>query len=97
MASELVEGKRTLIERNGDEFELPYQHRMRLLESVGEEAAETWISLSTPGDGSLFRVRDIEERDNEVVVHLGSELARHSIGTGPVIRETRGYPFPRRS
>jgi hypothetical protein len=38
MDGEIIDGKRTLIERHGKEFELPYQHRVRLIEGVGEDA-----------------------------------------------------------
>ena len=95
MASEIMQGKRTLIERNGTEFELPYQHRVELIEPLDESLAKLWATLSTPGEGSLFSV-DLEEREDSVVLHLRNELGRHGPpywgeGRGP---EARGYPFP---
>ena len=94
MTGEIVEGKRTLIEHNGEEFELPYQHTVELQKQVNE----TWVSLNTPQSGSLFAVRELEERDEAVVIHLGSELGRHGPpGTGRIgdpLPEARGYPFP---
>ena len=84
MASEIIEGKRTLIERDGQEFELPRGH-----------SANLTVGLSTPSEGSSFAVREIEIRDDAVVLHLREELGAHGLGSfGDVPAETRGYGFP---
>jgi hypothetical protein len=95
VAGELVEGKRTLIERNGKEFELPYQHRVELIEPLDDKLGELWVTLNTPGEGSLFSV-EIEEREDSVVVHLRNELGRHgpAYWGGEQPQRIRGYPFP---
>jgi len=91
---EIAEGKRTLIERNGKEFELPDQHTARLIVAV-DESGKQWVSLNTPGEGSLFAVDTVEERGDAVVIHLGAELGRHGLGSfGDRASEPRGYPFP---
>jgi hypothetical protein len=48
MAGEIRQGKRTLIEHNGREFELPHQHTVELREVELEEGNQTWVNLSTP-------------------------------------------------
>lgn len=96
MVREIAPGKRTLIERDGTEFELPYQHSVEL--HPRDDGA--WVSLNTPMSGSLFVLRDLEERPDAVVVHLGAELGRHGppgVGRpGDPSPEASGYPFPRR-
>src|SRR5688572_7294267 len=95
MAGEIIEGKRTLIEHQGREFELPHQHTVELKEVELDEGNQTWVNLATPLEGSTFYLRDLEERDDEVVVHLGSEIGHHGPpGMGEKIPEARGYPFP---
>jgi hypothetical protein len=94
----VTEAKRTLIEHNGHEFELPYQHTLELKDvDVGEGRTETWVNLNAPMQGSTFHLREREERDDgTVVIHLGGEIGRHgppSVGEGPPI-DLRGYPFP---
>jgi hypothetical protein len=74
---------------------LPYQHTVELKEVELDEGSQTWVSLSTPLEGGTFHLRDLEKRDDEVVVHLGSEIGRHGLpGVGEKIPEARGYPFP---
>jgi hypothetical protein len=94
MSGEIITSKQTVIEHNGNEFELPEQHTVELQ----EQAKETWVSLGTPQSGSLFVVRELEERDDAVVIHLGSELGRHgppgSTRIGEPLPEALGYPFP---
>jgi hypothetical protein len=87
--------QRTLIERNGAEFELPYQHRVELIEPLDESLGKLWATLNTPGEGSLFSV-DLEEREDPVVIHLRNELGRHGppYWGGERPPEVRGYPFP---
>jgi hypothetical protein len=96
MAGEITAGKRTLIERHGNEFELPEQHTVELQ----PHNEETWVSLNTPQSGSLFVLRELEQRDDAVVVHLGAELGRHGPpGVGrpeDPLPEATGYPFPSR-
>lgn len=96
VAGEIIERKRTLIERNGKEFELPKGHRVELIEPVDDSLGKLWVTLNTPGEGSLFSV-DVEVRDAAVVLHLRNELGRHGpAGWGreePPPR-IRGYPFP---
>jgi len=94
VVGEIVEGKRTLI-NNSAEFELPFQRKVVLEEVPLEDRTETWVNLSTPLEGSTFHLRELEERDEAVVVHLGSEIGRHGPpGMGEQVPEARGYPFP---
>jgi hypothetical protein len=84
VAGEIVEGKRTLIEHNGREFELARGH-----------SAELTVGLSTPSEGSSFGVRKLEIRDDAVVLHLGKKAGDHGLGSfGNAPGEIRGYPFP---
>jgi hypothetical protein len=92
VAGEIIEGKKTLIEHNGNEFELPDQHTVELQK---RDDGATWVSLNTPQSGSLFVVREREERDDAVVLHLADELGRHGPpAVGDMIPEATGYPFP---
>ena len=84
MAGEIVEGRRTLIERDGHEHELRQGHRVSL--SVG---------LSTGSEGSTFAVQGVELRDDDaVVLHLGENRGNHGLGTYGDRSEVRGYQFP---
>ena len=102
MSREIVEGKRTLIEGNGVEFELPDRHGLELIEPMDDSLGKQWVTLNTPGEGSLFSV-DLEEGEDAVVVHLQRELGRHGRATWGNERDrVRGYPSlrleqPRRS
>lgn len=82
---------RTLIERDGREFELPRGHTFDVY-----EGRVTYVALDCPGGGgSLFAVREIEERGDERVYHLGDEMGRSGpAGFGGVVPEVTGYPFP---
>jgi hypothetical protein len=99
MAGEIVTGKRTLIERHGKEFELPHGHTAYLTGAV-DQSGRQWVTLGTPGEGSLFEVDQLEERgDDAVVVHLGAELGQHGLAyfvgeQHKAPKEFRGYPFP---
>jgi len=90
-----VSTRRIVIERDRREFELPSAHRMALHEGMGEDGTETWIGLSTGADGSLCQVVGVEEREDVVVIHVGSEISTHAIGTGLPMRAVTGYPFPK--
>jgi hypothetical protein len=87
MTGEVLAGRTTLIEHNGNEFELPDRHKIELQEAPD---GETWVSISTPQSGSLFAVRELEDRDGAVVVHLADEKGRHG---PPGFSEPLGYPF----
>lgn len=91
--SELRPGKRTLIERSGHEFEPPEEHEITLM--AGRRGEETYVLLDTRYSSSLYLVREIEEREDAVVVHLGDEMARSGpAGFGGVVPEPIGYQFP---
>ena len=93
MVGEVRLGKRTIVEHEGREFELPEQHRIEMY--AGKDARETYVSLSTPGEGSLFRLRDLEQRDDAVVVHLGEWMGSSGPASfGFKVAEPTGYPFP---
>jgi hypothetical protein len=87
MASEVVEGKRTFIERRGNVFELPKRHIVKLV-PLGD--GTTMVSLTALIQGSTFQLRKLEELKDRVIVHLGPELGRHGSPGG----EALGYPFP---
>jgi hypothetical protein len=67
MVGELREGMRTLIERDGQEFELPQGHTIDIYRGQA-----TYVALDAPGGGgSIFTVPgQLEERADAVVVHL---------------------------
>jgi hypothetical protein len=87
MASEIVEGKRTFIERGGHVFRLPERHTVKLV-ALGD--GTKMVSLTALMQGSSFQLRKLEELKDRVIVHLGPELGRH----GPPGGEALGYPFP---
>jgi hypothetical protein len=82
---------RTLIVRNGHEFELPEPHEISLYEGDG-----TYVVLTAPnGGGSLFAVDEIQERADAIVIRLGREMGGHGYASvGDVVPEVTGYPFP---
>lgn len=82
---------KTLIERDGPEFELPRGHTLDIY-----NGSTANVAVGAPGGGgSLFTVREIEERGDAVVVHLGDEMGRSGPATfGHVVPEVTGYPFP---
>lgn len=90
----LVPGKESVVRRQGSTwgFTLPEQHTIEVDESNGN------VAISTPGEGSDFRLDRIEETDDEVIVYLGDELGRHGpaavVGEGEPLPPARGYPFP---
>jgi hypothetical protein len=43
MSGEIVEGKRTLIEGNGVEFELPDRHGLELIEPMDDSLGKQWV------------------------------------------------------
>jgi hypothetical protein len=88
MSGEVIAGKRTLIERDGREFELPYRHEIEV--SGGEEQGRL-VSLRALLQGSTFQLAELEVRDDSVIVHLGEEKGRHG---PPGVNEIIGYPFP---
>lgn len=94
MAGEIVEGKRTFIERNGHEFELPDQHTADLEPYDGAQT----IALHTPGAGGTYWVRSVDEEADRVVVHVGDPLIETgqagAAGEGQPLPEVTGYPFP---
>jgi hypothetical protein len=93
VASERIEGKRTFIEHHGNVFELPAPHHTIELEDLSD--GTTMAMLNTPMEGSSFQLAAIEELDDRVIVHLGSEFGRHGPpGMGDNIPELHGYPFP---
>ncbi len=84
MSGQIIEGKRTLIEYEGHEFELPQGHTVLLV-----------ASLNTPAEGSSFKVRECELRDDAVVLHLGEKEGDHGLGTyDDKAPELHGYTFP---
>lgn len=82
---------RTVVVRNGHEFELPERHTIRLFEGDG-----TFVVLDAPGGGgSLFAVSEVQEREDAIVVRLGDEIGKHGHArAGDVVPEVTGYPFP---
>lgn len=91
--TEVRPGKQTLVERGGTEFEPPDGHTVALYEGAG--GPETYVALDTPQAGSLFHVREIEERGDSVVVHLGEWMGSHGPASfGSHVAEPTGYPFP---
>jgi hypothetical protein len=91
MTGELQEGTRTLIVRDGEEFELPEPHTISLYEGDG-----TYVVLDAPGGGgSLYAVNEVQERGDAIVVRLGDEIGRNGYASaGDVVPEVTGYPFP---
>jgi hypothetical protein len=93
MADEIIEGKRTFIQRRGKPaFELPDQHTITLRDDL--EAYGRCVELNTPGEGGLYMVDDVEKLDDRVIVHVGDWLGEHGpAGVGDTVPEVRGYPF----
>jgi hypothetical protein len=91
---ERTEGKITLVERDGREFELPDGHSIDLY--AGRAGEATYVALNAPGvGGSIFSVRAVEERRGAVVVHLGDWMGSSGpAGFGDRVPEPTGYPFP---
>lgn len=88
MGSEIVAGKRTSIEHRVQVFELPDRHTVELVD-LGD--GTTMVNLTALMQGSSFHLRELEELDDRVIVHLGGELGSHG---PPNAEEVLGYPFP---
>jgi hypothetical protein len=82
---------KAFVERDGREFELPRGHTLDLY-----HGRVIYAALDCPGaGGSIFTVRDIEDRDGDTVVHLGDEMGRSGPAAfGGVVPQPTGYPFP---
>jgi hypothetical protein len=88
MTGEIIEGKRTLIERDGREFELPFRHEVEL--TNGDEQSR-FVHLRAGVQGSTYRLGDVEQHEDRVIVHLGDWIGHH----GPPGKDAVvGYPFP---
>ena len=80
----------TLIDREGHEFELPRGHTLDLF-----RGGVTYTVLGCPGaGGSLFTVREIEQRGDALVVRLSGEVGRSGLRRSRRVPEPTGYPFP---
>ncbi len=91
VVNEIVEGKRTFIERDGNVFELPSRHTIELTQGT----SGTTVAMSAFAQGSQFGLASLEELDDRIVVHLGPELGRVGpAGMGDSVPEPTGYPFP---
>lgn len=92
MASEIVEGKRTFIERGGHLFELSERHGIKLID-LGD--GTTMVNLDAGMQGRTFHLQELAELDDRVVVRLGPELGRSGPPSyGDEGGEPLGYPFP---
>lgn len=97
MADELKPGFRTVIERDGDEFELPPRHTIDVYAGRNGEASYVCLGAHARGS-SIFTVRAIEERGDAIVVRLGSVMGTTGpAGFGNYVPEPTGYPFPESS
>jgi hypothetical protein len=88
VADEFVPGKRTFLERDGVEFELPEGHQVEL---IGDE----YVSLSAgqaAGSG-VYRLNRCEQDESRVLVHVGDEKGAVPAVANP-LPHARGYPFP---
>jgi hypothetical protein len=84
-----------LIARDGREFELPLSHWIRFYRGANKHAG--YVMIDSPEHGaSFFRVSEIEERSEAIVVHIADEIA----ATGPAgsrgepVSPLNRYPFP---
>src|SRR2546430_17043763 len=71
MPSEVIEGKRTFIERHGQVVERPFRHTVEFTD-LGD--GTTSVSLMALVQGSSFHLREVEEWRTRAIVHLGPEL-----------------------
>jgi hypothetical protein len=95
MAGEIIEGKRTYLQRPGrTAYELPDKHTAEL-KDYGETYGRV-ILLNAPfAGGGQYAIDDLEERDDRVVVHVGAPMTMSgpaSVGEGPG-PDVIGYPF----
>jgi hypothetical protein len=92
---EIVVGKRTFLQReNRRAFELPKGHEAKLLDLGGSFGQ--CVALTIPGGGGgTYQIRELEELDDRVVVHVGGPVGEHaqgSVGEGEPLPIT-GYVF----
>jgi hypothetical protein len=95
MAGEIIEGKRTFIQRQGRRaFELPDQHTAKF-EDFGGSYGQV-IGLNAPlGGAGHYSVDRLEELDDRVIVHVGAAMMMSGpghVGEGPR-PPVAGYPF----
>ena len=95
MAGEIVEGKRTFIQRQGRKaFELPDKH-IAELKDMGGDFGQV-IGLDAPfGGAGHYAVDRLEELDVRVIVHVGEPFTMSGpaySGEGPR-PPVSGYPF----
>ena len=95
MTGEIAGGKRTFLQREDRRaFELPKGHEAKLLDLGGSFGQ--CVALTIPGGGGgTYRMRELEELDDRVVVHVGDAFGQHgqpSVGDGPWLPIT-GYVF----
>jgi hypothetical protein len=84
-----------LIARDGREFELPLAHWIHFYRGANEHVS--YVMIDSPEHGaSLFRVSEIEERSEAIVVHIADEIAAHDPAgsRGEPVSPLNGYPFP---
>lgn len=95
--NEIVDGKRTFIERRGAAFELPEGHRVTLTTGDAGEPETIALAAGTSGSTTLW-IASIDEEADRVTVHLGAEVGRtggaEMLAPGAKMPEARGYPFP---
>jgi hypothetical protein len=104
MAGGLAEGKRTFIEWNGIEFELPEGHSAtwvgeadapELPERFRTEPGDRSIVLLSDGVvGGAYSVGDVDVTDDRVRVKLTGMLIEVGQASGGEARLPGGYPFP---
>jgi hypothetical protein len=95
VTGEITAGKRTFLQReNRHAFELPKGHEAKLMDLGGEFGQ--CVALTIPGGGGgTYRIRELEELDDHVIVHVGDPIGQHgqpSVGAGPMMPIT-GYVF----
>jgi len=87
--NEIVPGKETVVQALDANwsFHLPHMHRVEI------DHENSLVNISTPHDGSIYRLAGLEETDDEVIVKLGEEFAGHAVGTGDFV-PAPGYRVP---
>jgi hypothetical protein len=84
VSGELVEGKATWLERFGLEFELPEGHSAAWRDLHGKRCVSL---VALGGGGGQYYVKDVEEDDERVLVHVGEFVWETA-------ELPAGYPFP---